>query len=364
MPERLFGWGWWQTFAVILFVLLVVGSWIGWTVLWKASTNALVWSTVFAQGSGRRVETIAPEFMGGFLSGRAQPVEVARYLILGKDEVEGSNRQVTLTDTLIVASYRPAEGKVRLLNLPRDLYHPREATKINALYWYGLDKTPNNPVEYPQQIFEEMLGVEFDGVILVSLSDVKEVIDILGGVELDVPRSFTDSRFPRSGVDVTRERDPAKLYETVSFESGKQIMNGELALKYIRSRYGNVPEEATDEARSLRQQQVIEALAARIVQSTLITRPHQVGQLFGWYADRYEQVVSLTALGKLLGSLEQSNKIPQLEKITLPISDVSQATDSATLFVHPPTEKYGQWVYEPVDPTWTQLHQYIQEKGL
>lgn len=364
MAKKLGAWIWWKIFAVCIFCIFVGGTWITWKLAERLTGNAYAWTSAFVHGSGRSPLFLIPEFLVGYLSGQTLPVTEVRYLILGKDEVIGSNRPIVLTDTVMIATYRPEEGVVRLLSLPRDLYIPEEGMKVNALYAQGQQRSPRSPSSYPKEVLESILGVRFDGVIDVSLADLEEVINLIGGVEVDVPQAFTDPLFPRSGVDVTKERDPKVLYETLHFEAGRQVLSGELAGKYIRSRHSENPAEGNDGARTRRQQQVIEAIVRKVADPALITKPYFVGQLYAFYAQRYQRTLPITTLGSVAATLEKSGKIPHLEKVSLPLTELPRATDSATVLVHPPVTKYKQWAYEPVDPTWNQLRAFILEKKL
>lgn len=355
---------WWYFFALTLFSIIVLIVAVCGLLFGRVYRNAFLWKSTFSTHAGRELTSIIPELMGGFLSTQKASPPVMRYLILGKDEVAGSQRPTVLTDTIIVATYRPDLGKVRLLSLPRDIYIPEQGVKVNMLYRQGLEERPAQPESVPQRVISSLLGVKFDGTVALSLEELRELIDLLGGIQVTVQHSFTDERFPRSGVDVTKERDPKKLYETVSFVEGTQIMTGETALKYIRSRKSSTLSEANDDARARRQQQVIEALLVKLQDPKLIAQPKKVGQLYSWYARSIQHSLSLTELGRGAGAVVYSGKKPELEKIVLPVTEYARATDSAMLFVHPPDSKYGQWVYEAVDPSWKQLQEFVQEKGL
>ncbi len=364
MARRLGTLIWWQIFAVSVFCLFLLGFWLVGTTVTQLGTNALVWNRAFSDGAGRSVLSLLPEVLLGVYSSRTAPLREQRYLVLGKDEVEGSNRPITLTDTMIIVTYRPEDGVVRLLSLPRDIYLPEYGTKVNGLYALGEREHSGRPSEFVQEILQKKLGVPFDGTLEISLKELEEIVDKVGGVEVDVPQTFTDPLFPRSGVDVTKERDPKKLYETVTFEAGKQTLSGEQVGKYIRSRHSTNAAEGNDGARSRRQQQVIEALLQKLADPRLISRPGFIGELYAWYSQKYQAVVPVTTLGEVVGTIEQTSRIPTLEKVPLPVTDFSQATDSATLFVHPPIQKYRQWAYESVDPSWDNVRTFLKEKGL
>jgi hypothetical protein len=94
---------------------------------------------------------------------------------------------------------------------------------------------------------------------------------------VNVERSFTDYQYP-AGPD---------NYQVVSFEEGMQHMDGDAALKYVRSRHGTNG-EASDFARSRRQQNVLVAIKNEILTPTLILNPKKILTLYDTVKDSVE----------------------------------------------------------------------------
>ncbi len=351
-----------------LFISLFFGTVIfGFVAFWFAGAlfaRGAELNALFFETAGRSTVSIAAEALGGVWVAQQEAVhEPYRVLVLGTDEVAGSGRSAVLTDTLMIASYNPETNAVSLVSLPRDLYHPEYATKINALYFYGQERYPTRPETFPAEVLTDMTGLDFESVLVISLADVQNLIDLVGGVEIDVPKTFTDDQFPRDGVDVSVETDPVILYETITFEEGVQRMDGKKALQYIRTRKSSDPNEGTDESRTRRQRQVLTALANQLTDPNFVANPVNMGRLYRFYAERYQQEASLYELGVVAGEVIQNRQLPEFISVEMPVTAAGTATDSATLFVHPPVEKYGQWVYEPVDPTWQQLREFMQQRN-
>lgn len=266
-------------------------------------------------------------------------------LLLGTDEVANRVDDPVLTDTLMLLSLDTTSGKLSALNLPRDLWIPEYQTKINALYWYGRDHNPEHPEQFTQQVVQDLTQVPIHYTVVVSLDTVAEVIDALGGLNVNVFAGFTDEFFPRGDVDIRTEKDPAKLYQTVVFTQGIEKMTGERALQYMRSRKSQNIETGTDDARSIRQQQVIGSLMERLKDQQLLKDPATLGRLFSIYntaINNYFPMTDAIGLGKLIRSdiydLEFS---PSTLSIQSPISQ--------GVIIHPPVNKYDQWVYEVWD---------------
>lgn len=272
---------------------------------------------------------------------------VVSFLILGLDEVEGRDEQV-LTDSMVLVVLHLDSGKTTMISIPRDLWIAEYKTKINALYFYGKERYPGHPEQFPKKVVEKITGIPVQYVVTVNLSQVGGLIDVLGGVDVQVQHSFTDPLFPRPGVDVSVEKDPKLLYESASFVQGWERMTGQRALVYMRSRYSPDPIEGTDDARSLRQQQVILAIVARLRTAAQQLDAVTLGRAYMFYHSTYGEVIEpkqLIAIGRALGKKALSPSFSSL--------------DITPLLTNPPQRKYGQWVYEPIDPSWAALTKVI-----
>lgn len=345
--------GSWTVIIVVLVVLSVVGG-----TMWRASSEII---TDFSVEAGRSPFSIAAEMSGGFAT---EPQTEYRFLVLGTDEVQGSNRPTILTDIIQVVSYRPSDKKIRLLSFPRDLYLPKYQTKINGLYRKSLEEgLPATTL--PTQAFEELTGLQFDSVVVVRMSDLAKLIDIVGGIEIEIPTSFEDPLYPRDNVDVTVERDPAVLYETLRFEAGKHHLDGATAIKYARTRHSSDPAEGSDQARIRRQQQVIDALSQRLTSEAVLANPSTLGKLYKLYSERFSGQAPLALFGNMAKAVYLQGGVPELHSLGIPATDLPRPPQPDVLLVHPALTKYGgQWAYELVDPTGQQLRDFVLNSGL
>lgn len=288
---------------------------------------------------------------------RQTPTQVNGYknlLILGLDTLETRGDAPALTDTMMLVSLGLGEdfgekdsakdarvGQIKMLSLPRDLWNEDYQTRINALYFYGQEKYPQNPEQFSQEIIEQMTGIDLQHTLVLSFGQVGEVIDMLGGLEIDVPIGFVDEEFPRTDVDVTTVHDPKLLYKTVEFKKGKQTMDGAQILEYIRSRKSG-DDEGTDVARGTRQQLVIEALIAKLKQKDTIYDVALLGNLYRYYLDNFADSLppeELVAIAKAF--------YPARNKIEFETNTPSiYPDDEDGVIWHPPVRQYqGEWVY-------------------
>lgn len=170
-------------------------------------------------------------------------------LIVGVDRREDGGDQNA--DVLIIAHVDLINKRVAAVSIPRDLLVEIPGIgqdKINGAYNYGVLADPDNPaagVGMVRDTIESVFGVTLDGYVLVDFEGFETVVDSVGGVEVDVPYEIVDETYPTDDYGT----------ETLRFQPGLQHMDGETALKYVRTRHGD-----DDDARRQRQYQVLLAL--------------------------------------------------------------------------------------------------------
>ncbi len=222
---------------------------------------------------------------------------IINILLLGKG-VDGHPGK-DLTDTIMIARINISKGKIALLSLPRDLYvripGTKQATKINALYSYGLEKDGSaativsaieNITQLPMHYF---LVADFDAFI--------SVVDALGGINVDVERDINDTRYP----------GPNYSYETFTLSSGLQHLDGSTALKYVRTRHGD-PEG--DFGRAKRQQHVLQAIKNKAFSLGTLSNPASLGKIFdalGAHVRTNMSIAEMTSFVALLPRLDTQN---------------------------------------------------------
>ncbi len=187
-------------------------------------------------------------------------------LLVGVDSRKGDD--ISNTDTIMVASYNYETNNIQLISIPRDFHvevdkQARLFQRINSVYAREERKQKNGGgFEGLKRSITEVTGLEIQYHALVDFKAFEEIIDSLGGVNVNVENSFTDYRYP-SGVK----------YKTVSFQAGPQVMDGKTALEYARSRHSMQNNEGSDYARARRQQKVIIAIQNKISQSDALNDP-------------------------------------------------------------------------------------------
>lgn len=178
-----------------------------------------------------------------------------------------------LTDTMLIASINKSDKKLALTSIPRDLLVDTSRfgkQKINALNSYAEVEKSGSGGKYTSSVTEELLQIPIDYYVRVDFNGFEKIINAVGGIDINVPNSFTDPLFPRISAP--------SLITTVTFQEGLQHMDGKTALIYARSRHGNNG-EGSDFARSKRQQQIILALKNKILTPEILFSPSKLKQL-------------------------------------------------------------------------------------
>jgi LCP family protein required for cell wall assembly len=188
-------------------------------------------------------------------------------LIVGVDERAGHPEEGVRSDTLILVHLDALGRWASMLSIPRDTLVELPdigATKINTAYGQGYAgaETLYRPGTTPQQggmalaaqTVERLLllperGQHVDAIAQINFDGFAKVIDVLGGVDIDVPTLIVDDEYPTPDFGIMR----------IEFQPGTQHMDGATALIYARTRHSD-----SDFGRAERQQQVLRAIAAKL----------------------------------------------------------------------------------------------------
>ena len=145
---------------------------------------------------------------------RAKEESVTRILVMGRD------RAASLCDSIFVVSVHGQTHEVRLLQIPRDTYArytDRDYKKINGAYaTMGLEET--------KDFLSRALGVPIHHTVLLDLDAVREIVDAVGGVDVEIPIEM-------------RYSDPEQGLE-INLGSGVRHLDGEQAEQFLRFRSG------------------------------------------------------------------------------------------------------------------------------
>lgn len=195
---------------------------------------------------------------------KKEPVNI---LLIGLDERTGV--EDIRTDTQIIVHIDPAAGTAALVSLPRDLWveipgHGED--RINAAYKTGEKAKPGTGATLAKATVRENFGIPIHYYAMVNFKGFEQIVDMLGGVTIDVPRPMVDNEFPFQEFGATRVYIPA----------GLQHMNGHTALQYARSRHAD-----SDIGRNSRQQQVLLAIKEQGVSLDVMAHLSELAEELG-----------------------------------------------------------------------------------
>jgi len=219
------------------------------------------------------------------------------FLILGTGG--GDHDGADLTDTIIVASLDPEDKLVSMLSIPRDLY-VKDSTvgnsRINETYWRGKLHYENSEkgIEYMKTKVEGIVGVPIHYWIKIDFDGFKDLIDALGGIDINVEESIYDPYYPKDG---TIEFEPFYISE------GLHHLDGETALKYARSR-----KTTSDFDRAERQQQIIYAVKEKALKTETILSTEKIKSLLNALKANVETNISVKEIMTLGGIAEGFTK--------------------------------------------------------
>ena len=176
----------------------------------------------------------------------------ANVLLLGIDR-RGGDDWTYRTDTIMVVGLDARAGSAKILSIPRDLHlsipgYGEDRINTANVYGYLYDFEGGGPGLLRDTV-EANFGIPVDGYLMFDFRAFQEVIDALGGIEVDVQKPLHDTRYPDP-----RPGDPY-AYKTIHFDAGVQHMDGQRALEYARSRMST-----SDFDRARRQQLILLAV--------------------------------------------------------------------------------------------------------
>ena len=217
--------------------------------------------------------------------------DVINIMLIGQDRRPGEER--ARSDSMILVTINEEKNTIQLTSFMRDLYVQIPGymdNRLNAAYRYGGTSLMNDT-------FKVNFGLEIDGNVMVDFDEFTSIIEILGGVTLEI--SSAEAKYMNSRSDN-------------QFKAGVNYMNAEDALTFTRMRYA----AGGDYGRTDRQRRVLMAIANSFRDADLVTifnvidqvLPHIVTNLTDAQIIEYA-TKGLTILGN--GGTMDTLRIPQ-----------------------------------------------------
>lgn len=181
-----------------------------------------------------------------------QNKEILNILLIGEDRRPGEERM--RSDSIIIMTVDKENKVIKLTSLMRDLYVeiPRHNdNRINAAYAFG-------GIQLLEETIKQNFDIDIDGSIEVDFSGFREVIDNIGGIELDIREDERDvlNTYIKECNKIFGENENSNLVK----KSGLQKLNGLQVLAHSRSRYI----ENGDFGRTERQREILIAVSKQV----------------------------------------------------------------------------------------------------
>lgn len=226
---------------LFLFIVLLIGGGAYGTYLYNKAKSVMEESyTPVDRQTTKRVAAVSPE------------VNNTSVLIIGVDDSDNRGFSTSArSDALLLATFNEKLKSVKLLSIPRDsyVYIPSvgRQDKITHAHAYG---GPSSTIE----TVENLLDIPIDYYVKVNFNAFIDIVDTLGGIDVEVPYSFT-------------EQNSKDVAGAIHLEKGFQHLNGEEALALARTR-----KHDNDIERGKRQQDILKAIINKALSVESITK--------------------------------------------------------------------------------------------
>ncbi|MDF9612866.1 LCP family protein [Bacillus cereus] len=219
-------------------------------------------------------------------------------LIMGEDNSEtreGEYGKNARSDALMVATINKETSAINLLSIPRDtrVYIPiksKEDKIAHAHAFGGIDSTIDTA--------EKFLDIPIDYYIKFNFDSFLSLIDTIGGIDVDVPVTFT-------------EQDSKDQADAIHLEKGYQHLNGEQALALTRTRHID-----NDFMRGQRQQLVIEAIGKKLLTMNSLSKFNSILDTVSPHMSTNLSTTDIFSVAKTM-----MNRSPEINKIQIKCKD-------------------------------------------
>jgi len=316
------------------------------------------------------------------------PDPLASYSILLLGYGGGTHEGGLLTDSIMVAKIDPRDEEISLISIPRDLWVPMPINgeelvfkKINEAYAIGSDdkKYPNKKIEFTgnaggcemaKKVIENVVGFKIDYFASIDFDGFVKIIDILGGIDVKIARTFDDPFYPiEENINDTCGKNEEEMkaleatmsgekleqqylcrYENLRFEKGVQHLDGITALKFARSRHAI--NDGGDFNRSNRQKLVLTSVRDKVINIGFIPKIIPTIQTLTRHIKTDVNISKMTEL---------VSKIPEISEykiISINLTDQNVLKNSVS--------STKQFILSPRlgENNWEEVKLFIQNKGV
>lgn len=213
-------------------------------------------------------------------------------LVLGIDAQGGEGNY--RPDTMMLLSINPKNNTMKMLSIPRDTYveipnRNGGKDKINSVPAYAF-RQGADPVQHLIETVEKFLNVPVDHYATINFKGFVEIVDAVGGVDVEVPFDFWEKRAGKN--------------ERIYFTKGPMHLNGEEALAYVRMRKRD---KMGDLGRNMRQRQVLQDVASKMASFKNVSKIDDILQALGKNVAFDFNIKDLPSLQRLISNIPKEN---------------------------------------------------------
>lgn len=191
-----------------------------------------------------------------------------------------------LSDSMLLLRFDPQADKVSVLSIPRDTrvyIDGHGVRKINHANEYG------GPALTASVASELLGGVQIDRYVRVNVQGVEKLIDVLGGVTVNVPKDMKYNDFSQH------------LY--INLKKGIQHLDGDKAMQFLRYRY----DDYGDISRVQRQQMLMRSAVEQTLKPATVIKVPKILSVIQSHLDTNLTVKELMALSNFASKTDRSN---------------------------------------------------------
>lgn len=278
----------------------------------------------------------------------------------------GQHEGPDLTDTIIFASINETQNKVILVSIPRDLWIVELNARINTAYSSAQAQRKGGGILLANAVVKKVVNRTVDYTVRIDFDGFVQIIDILGGIDIDVQSGFDDYKYPISGKENDScgysDEDIKKFIATTSaeidiqekficrykhlhFDKGVTHMDGRIALEFVRSRHAE-GSDGTDFSRSKRQEQVIKEVMDKVLSINFFLNPAKVLGAYDALKGSVDTNIKEAEIDDFI-KLTSKMKEAKIESVVLDYGDKIKGRPG--LLVNPPISSIyqNQWVLIP-----------------
>lgn len=324
---------------------LLSGGWVGWKFV-SNSAKIFGWGNLFGLFQQTKLK--------GEDEGRVN------ILLAGNSADDPGHGGGDLTDSIMIMSINTNDNTAFLLSVPRDLYvniPDHGYAKINETYQDGEQDNfsesgyADGGMGLLEKTISQNFGISFQYYALVNYSALREAVNAVGGITVNIQSSD-----PRGLYDPSRDLTTGQAL--VNLTNGTHSLNGQQALALARARgdsYGSYGYGRSDYTRTENQRMILIALKDKVSSSGTLANPIKLGELFDSLGNNVKTDMKLAEVKRLY---TVTKKIPNSD-----ITSASLNNGTDVLLLTNYTNRYGQSTLIPkagIDD-YSEIQAYVQQ---